>query len=139
MLCYLFFTILLGAFGVICLLFAMKNKDFLLRYDDTCGGNQTCSISFTLPKTLINPKIYYKLDNFYANHRNFVKSRNYAQLRGNTYAVDKIGTCDPIKTISDVGFVSFAFDGVTKLNGTEVANPCGLIAKYFFTDSYALF
>ena len=29
-----------------------------------------------------NPKLYYRLENFYINHRSFAKSREWKQLRG---------------------------------------------------------
>lgn len=51
-----------------------------------------------------NPKLYYRLDNFYSNHRNFVKSRSYAQLRGETLKKSEVSTdCDPIVTMEDLG------------------------------------
>lgn len=80
------------------------------------------------------------MENFYANHRNFVKSRNFKQLRGNDLDVDSISTCDPVLTMADLG------DEIPKqsINGTpmknkDVANPCGLIAKYMFDDTYKLY
>jgi hypothetical protein len=82
-LCYTFLTIILAAFGVICYTSAAANSDLLIRYDDQCNGKTKCSITFTPTTTMVNPKIYYQLENFYANHRNFVKSRSYTQLRGN--------------------------------------------------------
>jgi len=53
---------------------------------------------------------------------------------------DEIGTsCDPIVLNSDL-----APEITTSLSGkplvsTEVANPCGLIAKSYFTDSYKIY
>jgi hypothetical protein len=43
--------------------------------------------------------------------------------------------CDPIVTNADMG-VSVAFDGVTTLNQSAVAIPCGLIAKSVFNDTF---
>ena len=56
---------------------AMANHEMLIRYDHQCKGLKNCTIEFTPTHDLINPKIYYKLENFYANHRSFVKSRSY--------------------------------------------------------------
>jgi hypothetical protein len=97
-------------------------------------------VNFTLEVALEKPKIYYRLDNFYANHRDFVKSRNYKQLRGTVETIAEISTCDPITIMSDLGTYNpgTAFDGVTQLPSSTVANPCGLIAKYFFNDRYQL-
>jgi len=67
---------------------------------------------------LVNPKIYYQLENFYANHRNFVKSRNYKQLRGNVLSDSELGsTCDPVKHILDIkGSNMLALDQQTTLD-----------------------
>jgi hypothetical protein len=48
--------------------------------------------------------VYYRLDEFYANHRSFVKSKNQKQLRGqDVMTVDDIkGKCDPIITNTQV-------------------------------------
>jgi hypothetical protein len=90
MVCYLIFAIILGGFGGICYISGTKNHDVLLRYDDHCGSTipSICKLSFVLEQDLVNPKIYYKLENFYANHRNFVKSRSYKQLRGTVLTKD---------------------------------------------------
>jgi len=46
-------------------------------------GNTICNLSFTLQKELTPPiYIYYKLENFFTNHREYVKSKSYKQLRG---------------------------------------------------------
>jgi len=110
----------------------------LIRYDDQCNGKAKCSITFTPSTTLVNPKIYYQLENFYANHRNFVKSRSYPQLRGNVESSAVLGgVCDPVTLMSDLGdsIPKLALDN-TPLNTNSVAYPCGLIAKYFFNDTY---
>ena len=138
MTCYAIFAFVLALFGFVCLVKAGENTDLLLRYDDLCkndfGG--TCTFAFTPTITLSNPKIYYRLENFYANHRNFVKSRSYSQLRGNVFEADSLGICDPVTTNDDVGkLVSF---GGTQLLSDGAANPCGLIAKYSFDDTFQI-
>lgn len=77
MICYLVLALILGGFGVLCFLQARANDDLLIRYDDQCNNLKSCAVTFTPTVDLVNPKIYYQLENFYANHRNFVKSRNY--------------------------------------------------------------
>ena len=42
--------------------------------------------------------VYYQLDNFYQNHRRYVKSRSNEQLMGNDLEVSQLDECDPIKT-----------------------------------------
>src|SRR3569833_206133 len=98
MICYLLFAILLAAFGVICYLQASQNHDYLIKYDDVCGdasSTSLCYLSFILPNDLKSPKVYYKLENFYANHRNFVKSRSYKQQRASTTSATS--DCSPVK------------------------------------------
>ena len=42
------------------------------------------------------------MNNFYQNHRRYVKSRDSSQLNGNYVPVDKLGDCDPIITVGDL-------------------------------------
>ena len=52
-----------------------------IRYDDKCEAlraqEKACIIEFELENDLNNPKLYYRLDNFYINHRSFAKSREW--------------------------------------------------------------
>jgi hypothetical protein len=42
--------------------------------------------------------VYYRLENYYQNHRRYVKSRNDAQLRGQELtSYGDLEDCDPIK------------------------------------------
>lgn len=46
--------------------------------------------------------VYYQLNNFYQNHRRYVKSRDSSQLNGNYLTTDKLGDCDPIIKVGDL-------------------------------------
>ncbi|KAG0478017.1 hypothetical protein HPP92_012736 [Vanilla planifolia] len=82
--------------------------------------SKTCTRVLTVPKDMDKPiYVYYQLDNFYQNHRRYVKSRNDQQLRDKSKANETSG-CDPEKTTSD---------------GTPIV-PCGLIAWSLFNDTY---
>lgn len=76
-------------------------------------------ISITLEHDMNAPVyFYYKLSNFYQNHRRYVKSRSDTQLAakgGDT------STCDPLET-DDQGKQYY---------------PCGLIAGSFFVDRFS--
>jgi len=70
--------------------------------------------------------VYYRLDNFYQNHRRYARSRNDDQLNGK--AVTKysgLSACDPVKSA----------------NGSRDPNdffvPCGLIAASVFNDTFS--
>lgn len=62
------------------------------------SGN--CLIEFTPQQNLIDPKVYYRLDNFYHAHRSFVKSRSWQQLRGQD--VEEVKKCAPVSSVSDL-------------------------------------
>ena len=85
-----------------------------------------------MTESLNKPFIYYKLQDFYANHRSFVKSRSYDQQFGKDVPADKLQKCDPVLRVSDLE----DFVGPLPLPQDQVANPCGLVAKYKFTDEY---
>jgi len=64
-----------------------------------------CTINLPIETTIEAPiYVYYQLENFYQNHRRYVKSRSNEQLLGNNLAVDDLEACDPIITNADLGF-----------------------------------
>jgi len=46
--------------------------------------------------------IYYQIDNYYQNHRRYVRSRDEEQLAGNYKDVEDLGNCDPIIKVADL-------------------------------------
>ncbi|KAH6828919.1 ALA-interacting subunit 1 [Perilla frutescens var. hirtella] len=106
------------------------------RYDDACvpsttpkvgfirdpATNKTCIRSFTVPKKMRSPiYVYYQLDNFYQNHRRYVKSRSDRQL-WSPKAETSTKICEPEGQIGD----------------NKPIVPCGLIAWSLFNDTYTL-
>lgn len=77
------------------------------------------------------------MDNFYQNHRRYVKSRSYEQLKGTYLEATSLTDCDPIIYNKDVSDTLKAYNG-TALVTTMPAVPCGLVAKSVFTDNYTL-
>lgn len=126
---------LLILFGSIMLASAAGIKDIEIRYDNQCGTSTSCTVTFTPSETLENPKLYYKIEHFYANHRNFVKSISYSQLRADS---SSSSMCSPVTKNKDISSPLTAVDGSTVLNPEDDANPCGLRAKYYFTDTFSL-
>ena len=83
--------------------------------------------------------VYYQLNNFYQNHRRYVKSRDSSQLNGNYVPVDKLGDCDPIITVGDLW--DYQKKNIKKEPFKDMsapAIPCGLVAKSVFNDTYVL-
>jgi len=67
--------------------------------------------------------VYYELQNFYQNHRRYVKSRSDTQLAGTIYTDEnKVSDCDPLRS----------------RNG-KILHPCGLVANSFFNDTFNIF
>ncbi|KAL3619932.1 hypothetical protein CASFOL_034844 [Castilleja foliolosa] len=74
--------------------------------------DKICIRTLTVPKKMKKPiYVYYQLDDFYQNHRRYVKSRNNKQYR-NPSANGDTGNCEP-----EVG------------EGGNHIVPCGLIAQ----------
>ena len=88
----------------------------------TVGANRQCFIQFDVPVDL-DPTVlfYYKLTNFYQNHRRYVKSLDSDQLKGKHVSAGslKSGDCKPLAVVDD-----------------KVIYPCGLIANSFFNGKY---
>ncbi|KAF8502447.1 transcription regulator [Gautieria morchelliformis] len=85
------------------------------------SSSQTCTIQFELPADLQKPVfLYYKLTNFFQNHRRYVQSLNTDQLRGKFVSFNTLkgSTCKPLDVI-----------------GNQSIYPCGLIANSQFNDS----
>lgn len=66
-----------------------------------------------------------------------MKSRSFNQLRGENLGISELDDCDPIVTVSELGR-NVTVDG-TILPGDAPANPCGLVAKSYFTDTFKIY
>jgi len=81
----------------------------------------TCQheVNITIAKDMDSPIfVYYKLSNFFQNHRRYVKSRSDPQLQGGGYAAS-LSNCDPLEKWDN-----------------KILYPCGLIANSFFNDTF---
>ncbi|KAJ7756781.1 cell cycle control protein [Mycena maculata] len=85
------------------------------------SNKKQCIIQFDIPAD-ISPSVlyYYKLTNFFQNHRRYVKSLDSDQLKGTGVSNTSLqgGDCAPLAT----------------LNGKAIY-PCGLIANSIFNDT----
>ncbi|KAF9580718.1 hypothetical protein BGW38_002516 [Lunasporangiospora selenospora] len=78
-----------------------------------------CTVSLTVPVDIQPPLyMYYKLTNFYQNHRKYTKSLDYKQLGGEASTAAEI--------VSRKGCI---------LPAGELIYPCGLIANSLFNDT----
>lgn len=94
------------------------------------NDSNPCAVSLVVTERMEAPIfLYYKLTNYYQNHRRYVRSRSDPQLMGDTVTleeIDQVSSCryhvqhdaaDPHSLIS----------------------PCGLIAWSYFNDSFKVF
>lgn len=80
--------------------------------------------------------VYYKLENFYQNHRRYVKSRVISQLKGTYKEVGGLSECDPVIKVEHLwNHQKYNKNGL-KLKDSDPAIPCGLIAKSYFNDTF---
>lgn len=85
-------------------------------------NTSVCSLQFNIPDNLKPPVLlYYRLTNFYQNHRRYVKSLDSNQLKGDAINNNSLGACSPLNTDSD----------------GKPYWPCGLIANSIFNDSFS--
>ena len=78
---FTFMFMLLIALGYFFFYEANKLNEEWIRYDDRCETSRQmgikCKVEFTPAHDLVRPKVYYRLTEFYHNHRSFVKSRDF--------------------------------------------------------------
>ncbi|MED6157587.1 ALA-interacting subunit 3 [Stylosanthes scabra] len=132
---FLLVSVVFVPVGVASLLASRKVVEIVHRYDAECippsnssdkvayiqnsSVDKTCNITLKVNKHMKSPiHVYYQLDNFYQNHRRYVKSRNDEQLRDSS-KWDSTSGCKP----EDMA------------NGKPIV-PCGLIAWSLFNDTY---
>ncbi|KAJ7104883.1 transcription regulator [Mycena epipterygia] len=86
------------------------------------SDQKQCIIQFDVLSDL-SPSVllYYKLVNFYQNHRRYVKSFDSDQLKGKSVSVSTLnsGDCPPLATL-----------------GGKPIYPCGLVANSMFNDTF---
>lgn len=85
---------------------------------------QQCTVEFTIPAQMDAPVLfYYRLTNFYQNHRRYVKSFQASQLKGDPVDNDTIrsSSCTPLYNNETTGKIYY---------------PCGLIANSIFNDTF---
>ncbi|KAL6737719.1 hypothetical protein Aduo_011338 [Ancylostoma duodenale] len=105
--------------GIALFLASESVKEYTLDYTN-CAIDTHCSLTFNISEDMKGDVyIYYYLENYFQNHRRYVKSRNDKQFLGN---VLEVSDCEP-----------FAVNE----NNIPIA-PCGAIANSKFNDTYEL-
>lgn len=76
--------------------------------------------------------VYYRLVDFYQNHRMFIKSRSYEQLAGKS--APDLSTCAPVDESEDIAPRLPMLNGAI-LDPDSHLNPCGIAAKSVFNGA----
>ncbi|XP_022146609.1 putative ALA-interacting subunit 2 isoform X2 [Momordica charantia] len=94
-------------------------RNNMVAYIKDSSASKSCSFSLEINKTMKAPIfIYYQLDNYYQNHRRYVKSRSDKQLL-HGLAYNDTSSCKPVQSHNGIPIV-----------------PCGLVAWSLFNDTY---
>lgn len=102
---------------------SFQNVTFDTNQDEPYNAT-ICSIQFEIENEIGPPVLlYYRLTNFYQNHRRYVKSEDPEQLQGTFRSNSSISgsDCDPLKLDSK----------------GKAYYPCGLIANSVFNDTFS--
>ena len=92
--------------------------------DIDCSSG-ACTATFSITKDIDNDLyLYYELTNYYQNNIKYVSSIPWEQLTGDITQTES--DLEPICTEA------------ATMDGTNLLNPCGLVAKSFFTDTYSM-
>jgi len=116
------------------------------RYDDALGCDDTkwdkpgfCNITFDLDEDMDEPVfLHYELIDFYQSNRYYKSSVNWKQARGDDLEKEELSSCKPYRTMEDLGRILSKEDMGGELGQHDIANPCGLIAKTLFNDTFEL-
>ncbi|KAI5081220.1 hypothetical protein GOP47_0004403 [Adiantum capillus-veneris] len=105
-----------------CIPSSYTNNDERVQYIQDVNTNKLCTRTLTVPKHMKQPIfVYYQLENYYQNHRRYVKSRSDKQLlNGDSTSSTDTETCKPEQFLGELPII-----------------PCGLIAWSLFNDTYS--
>lgn len=86
----------------------------------------SCSFSLTVDQDMTGDVfVYYGLTNFFQNHRRYVRSRDDAQLNGQSVTADTISSdCEPYRRVNSTSSLYYA--------------PAGAIANSMFNDTFTI-
>ena len=130
--------------GITMIYFSKKFSGIEIKYS-SCSNNydknqKLCLINFQITKTIERPVyVYYKLENFYLNHRLLVESKSWKELRGKE--TDTKYNCKNSYLMSEMFGKSSPYylnEWNHNFSEADISSPCGLLARCFFNDTYNL-
>ena len=160
--CLTFLAVVFIPIGIAIIIANNSIFEYEVRYDDVrrCTPNnndglmtvnlagrsysQGCRtiVNFTVAADVPGPVyMYYKLTNFYQNHRRYAKSRDTQQIAGKDVGTPS-SDCEPLLTPGDYwGNTSapLTVDGTAMTYAGLKYAPCGLVAWSMFNDTFKLY
>ena len=131
--------VLFIAFGIPLLMSSMKVDEIKIPYSADCPKETQdgiCELSFEVNKDIEGALIYYEIEDFMSSYRTFVDSKNYKQLRGKDVPSSSCHIITQVEDLRDDYETLTEFGARVQLDPEEVANPCGLIAQFTFSDTF---
>jgi len=139
--CNFFMVVMFAGVGIAIIFSSNAISEYRLDYTD-CIPDELglCSLDLTINSTLTAPLyVYYELTSFYSNHRDYVKSKIWRQLRAEIEVDETNNTdCRGAITMAEMfenDTTKYKSHTGEPMLGTDWANPCGLIAKAFFNGN----
>lgn len=115
---YLLFGVVFSALGGAILASSLAAGEIVVRYDHLVGEGEGIIVDLKIVVDMPAPnRFYYKLNNYYQNHRQYGNSRSDGQLRGAFN--EPAGNCKPALTVRG-----------------KTLFPCGLMASSYFNDTF---
>ena len=131
--------IIFFAFGIIILALANQISLVNLRYDHVGPVSATVPISiiFNIESDMSAPiYLFYQIKGFFQNHRDYVLSQSFSQLRGEEVKPEDIEYCKPV--IYNANLSDWQKALVKNFDPNAVAIPCGAVASTYFNDTFEL-
>jgi len=127
--------------GTVQLLWNNNIVEVTVRYDNLpdCSNKpkRTCQVPIKIPRQMPPPVfLYYKISNFYSNHRNFVQDRQPSQMYKNASTESTYSKCEIAKKFEGKYYSAAAEFEKAGKPATPFLYPCGLVAQSYFTDSF---
>lgn len=140
---YVIIGLIFFALGIAMLVKSNEIFELQQRYDDGCKVDKTnpdkvCAVTFTLTDKVTAPiYFFYRVTNFYQNHRRYVQSIDVNQLSAGVFVSNQsYSNCEPVTQNKHL-FTKKSVSGID-LDPEAQAFPCGLVARSLFNDTFEL-
>ena len=130
--------------GITLIYFSKQFSGIEIKYSSCLNNSEKnkkiCLINFEIVKAIQSPVyVYYKLENFYLNHRLLVESKSWKELRGEeTDTKDSCKNSYLMSEMFDKNSPYYSNEWNHNFSEKDISSPCGLWARSFFNDTFLL-